>query len=45
MVYCGNWNNGASCGSRCANLNNMPWNVNNNVGFRGAAVTCQPIIK
>ncbi|MDR1831624.1 MAG: SUMF1/EgtB/PvdO family nonheme iron enzyme [Fusobacteriaceae bacterium] len=35
----GAWNDGASCGSRCAALANMPWSVNAHVGFRGAAVS------
>ncbi len=30
----GNWNNGANAGLFCANLNNAPSNVNNNIGFR-----------
>jgi retron-type reverse transcriptase len=30
----GNWNNGANAGPFCANLNNAPSNVNNNIGFR-----------
>lgn len=30
----GNWNNGANAGPFCANLNNAPTNVNNNIGFR-----------
>ncbi len=33
LVGC-NWDNGLNGGSRTANLNNTPWNVNNNVGVR-----------
>jgi len=29
----GNWNNVSNAGAGCANLNNTPWNVNNNVGL------------
>ena len=32
----GNWNDGAYAGSRSANLNNYPWNVNPNIGSRFA---------
>lgn len=32
----GNWNNGAQAGARAVNLNNYPWNVNVNIGGRGA---------
>jgi RNA-directed DNA polymerase len=34
----GNWNNGANAGPFCANLNNAPSNVNNNIGFRCCSV-------
>jgi hypothetical protein len=30
----GNWDNGVHCGSRCANSNNNPENVNTNTGLR-----------
>lgn len=30
----GNFDNGVRCGSRCANSNNNPENVNSNVGLR-----------
>lgn len=29
-------NNGANCGARAVNCNNYPWNVNTNIGARGA---------
>ncbi len=30
----GNWDNGADAGPFCANLNNLPTDTNNNIGFR-----------
>jgi hypothetical protein len=35
----GNWNNGTNCGSRCANWNNSPLDLNSNNGARGVADT------
>jgi len=32
----GNWNNGSNDGVETLNLNNMPVNTNNNIGFRCA---------
>jgi len=32
----GNWNNGSNAGLFALNLNNVPTNTNNNIGFRGA---------
>lgn len=40
----GNWNNGANAGPFCANLNNAPSNVNNNIGFRCCSVQKVKII-
>jgi hypothetical protein len=38
----GNWNNGSNARSGVAlNLNNLPSNVNNNIGFRAALFPCQ----
>jgi len=34
LISGGNWNNGAHCGARCLNGNNMPRNANTNVGVR-----------
>lgn len=34
LICGGNWNNGAHDGSRAANCNNYPWNVNANNGVR-----------
>ena len=39
LLVGGNWNNGASCDSRCANCNNVSSNVNANNGARGASDT------
>ena len=36
LIAGGNWNNGVNCGARAVNCNNYPWNVNTNVGARGA---------
>ena len=36
LIAGGNWNNGANCGARAVNCNNYPWNVNTNIGARGA---------
>ena len=36
LIAGGNWNNGAHCGARAVNCNNYPWNVNTNIGGRGA---------
>ena len=36
LIGGGNWNNGVHCGSRAVNCNNYPWNVNTNIGARGA---------
>ena len=33
----GNYNNGRHCGPGAVNMNNMPWNVNSNIGSRGGA--------
>lgn len=38
--YGGNWNDGASCGSRTVNCNTNLWNVNTNVGCRLACESC-----
>ena len=35
VIFGGNWDNGANCGSRCSNWNNSPTNSNNNIGARG----------
>ena len=32
LIGGGNWNNGVHCGSRAVNCNNVPWNVNTNIG-------------
>ena len=32
----GNWDNGVYAGSRAVNVNNVPWNVNVNIGSRFA---------
>jgi hypothetical protein len=32
----GNWDNGVYAGSRAVNVNNVPWNVNSNIGCRFA---------
>ena len=34
VIRGGNWNNGANAGPFNANLNNVPTNTNNNIGFR-----------
>ena len=34
VIRGGNWDNGPNEGPFCANLNNDPSNVNNNIGFR-----------
>ena len=36
LIAGGNWNNGVNAGARTVNLNNYPWNVNTNIGARGA---------
>lgn len=36
LIAGGNWNNGAQDGARAVNCNNYPWNVNTNIGVRGA---------
>ena len=36
LIAGGNWNNGAYAGARAVNCNNYPWNVNTNIGARGA---------
>lgn len=36
LIAGGNWNNGANDGVRALNCNNYPWNVNTNIGARGA---------
>jgi len=38
-LFGGNWNNGTNCGSRCANWNNSPLDLNSNIGARGVADT------
>lgn len=38
MLFGGNWNNGANCGSRCSNWNNAFSNSNNNIGGRAVCV-------
>ena len=35
VIFGGNWDNGANCGSRSSNWNNSPTNSNNNIGCRG----------
>jgi hypothetical protein len=30
----GNWDNGVYAGARTVNTNNVPWNVNTNIGVR-----------
>ena len=35
VIFGGNWDNGANCGSRASNWNNSPSNSNNNIGCRG----------
>jgi len=34
VIRGGNWDNTGNAGPFCANLNNAPSNVNNNIGFR-----------
>ncbi len=35
MISAGaNWNNGVYAGSRAVNANNVPWNMNTNIGAR-----------
>ncbi|MCX4305421.1 MAG: hypothetical protein OSJ69_06425 [Acetatifactor sp.] len=36
LIAGGNWNNGVNAGARAVNCNNYPWNVNTNIGARGA---------
>ena len=36
LIAGGNWNNGVHAGARAVNCNNYPWNVNTNIGVRGA---------
>ena len=36
LIAGGNWNNGVQDGARAVNCNNYPWNVNTNIGARGA---------
>jgi len=36
LIAGGNWNNGASCSSRCRNANNVRSNANANIGSREA---------
>lgn len=36
LIAGGNWNNGVNAGARAVNCNNYPWNVNTNIGVRGA---------
>ena len=36
LVAGGNWGNGARCGARAVNCSVYPWNVNTDVGVRGA---------
>ena len=36
LIAGGNWNNGANCGSRSRNANNVRSNVNANIGGRGS---------
>ena len=36
LIAGGNWHHGANAGARCVNCNNYPWNVNTNIGARGA---------
>jgi hypothetical protein len=36
LIAGGNWNNGVIAGARTVNCNNYPWNVNTNIGGRGA---------
>jgi hypothetical protein len=38
VILGGNWNNTSNSGSRTSNWNNQPWNANNNIGARFAAV-------
>ena len=38
VILGGNWNNGSNSGSRTSNWNNQPWNANNNISARFAAV-------
>lgn len=35
VLFGGNWDNGANCGSRASNWNNAPSNSNSNIGLRG----------
>ena len=36
LLFGGNWNNAANCGSRSRNANNARSNTNDNIGGRGA---------
>lgn len=36
LIAGGRWCNAANAGARCVNCNNYPWNVNTNIGVRGA---------
>ena len=45
LLVGGNWNNGASCGSRAANCNNASSNVWANNGCRGASDTLAFVIR
>ncbi len=36
LIAGGNWHHGANAGARAVNCNNYPWNVNTNIGARGA---------
>ena len=36
LIAGGNWYNGVHAGARAVNCNNYPWNVNTNIGVRGA---------
>ena len=36
LIAGGNWNNGSHVGARAVNCENCPWNVNGNIGVRGA---------
>ena len=39
----GNWNNGSNAGVFALNLNNVPANANNNIGFRLGKRHCQTL--
>ena len=41
VIFGGNWNNGAKCGSRYAKFNNAPLNLNSNISGQGASDTVE----